>query len=190
VHVPAADGAVTAGQRVLVDVGTVTGSLLVSTGTDQGVGRRFQRLPAPLHIRLRSLLVRPRLKVHGLALRYGTVPLKPLNTREPCSARSHVPEHAAVEPHWPPLWVEPDTPVDTLAILMREHEIGAIPIGENDRLVGMVTDRDIVCRCIGAGLDPKTEGWWCLRYRGSSPRQAKVSGERGRLQPRLRNCTS
>jgi CBS-domain-containing membrane protein len=30
--------------------------------------------------------------------------------------------------------------------LMREHDIGAIPIGENDRLIGMVTDRDIVCK--------------------------------------------
>ena len=29
---------------------------------------------------------------------------------------------------------------------MREHDIGAIPIGENDRLIGMVTDRDIVCK--------------------------------------------
>ena len=29
---------------------------------------------------------------------------------------------------------------------MREHHIGAIPIGENDRLIGMVTDRDIVCK--------------------------------------------
>jgi CBS domain-containing protein len=53
-------------------------------------------------------------------------------------------------------WVEPDTPVETLAILMREHDIGAIPIGENDRLVGMVTDRDIVCRCMAARLDPRT----------------------------------
>ena len=53
-------------------------------------------------------------------------------------------------------WVEPDTPVETLARLMREHDIGAIPIGENDRLIGMVTDRDIVCRCMAAGLDPKT----------------------------------
>jgi CBS domain-containing protein len=34
--------------------------------------------------------------------------------------------------------------------------LGAVPIGENDRLIGMVTDRDIVCRCIAAGLDPKT----------------------------------
>jgi CBS domain-containing protein len=29
---------------------------------------------------------------------------------------------------------------------MRKHDIGAIPIGENDKLVGMVTDRDIVCK--------------------------------------------
>jgi CBS domain-containing protein len=29
---------------------------------------------------------------------------------------------------------------------MCEHDIGAIPIGENDRLIGMVTDRDIVCK--------------------------------------------
>ena len=41
-------------------------------------------------------------------------------------------------------WVNPDTPVTELAKLMREHDIGAIPIGENDRLIGIVTDRDIV----------------------------------------------
>jgi CBS domain-containing protein len=45
-------------------------------------------------------------------------------------------------------WVSPDTPIVELAKLMREHDIGAIPIGENDRLVGMVTDRDIVCKGI------------------------------------------
>ncbi len=43
-------------------------------------------------------------------------------------------------------WVSPETPVTELAKLMREHDIGAIPIGENDRLIGMVTDRDIVCK--------------------------------------------
>ena len=53
-------------------------------------------------------------------------------------------------------WAEPTTSIEQLARLMREHDIGAIPIGENDRLVGMVTDRDVVCRCIAAGLDPKT----------------------------------
>jgi len=43
-------------------------------------------------------------------------------------------------------WVSPDTLVTELAKLMRDHDVGAIPIGENDRLVGMVTDRDIVCK--------------------------------------------
>jgi CBS domain-containing protein len=43
-------------------------------------------------------------------------------------------------------WVSPETPVSELAKLMCEHDIGAIPIGENDRLIGMVTDRDIVCK--------------------------------------------
>jgi CBS domain-containing protein len=43
-------------------------------------------------------------------------------------------------------WVGPDTPVAELAKLMRSHDVGAIPIGENDRLIGIVTDRDIVCK--------------------------------------------
>ena len=36
-------------------------------------------------------------------------------------------------------WVSPDIPVTELAKLMRDHDVGAIPIGENDHLVGMVT---------------------------------------------------
>jgi CBS domain-containing protein len=34
-------------------------------------------------------------------------------------------------------WVEPGTSVFYFARLMREHDIGAIPMGENDRLIGM-----------------------------------------------------
>jgi CBS domain-containing protein len=52
-------------------------------------------------------------------------------------------------------WVGPDTPVIELAKLMREHDVGAIPIGENDQLIGMVTDRDIVCKGVAkGGFDP------------------------------------
>ena len=52
-------------------------------------------------------------------------------------------------------WVGPDTPVPEIAKLMREHDIGAIPIGENDHLIGMVTDRDIVCKGLAQdGFDP------------------------------------
>ena len=43
-------------------------------------------------------------------------------------------------------WVSPNTPITELAKLMRAHDIGCLPIGEDDKLVGMVTDRDIVCR--------------------------------------------
>ena len=43
------------------------------------------------------------------------------------------------------LWVGPDTPIKEIARLMQKNEIGAVPIGEGDRLIGMVTDRDIVC---------------------------------------------
>jgi len=51
-------------------------------------------------------------------------------------------------------WVSPDTPITELAKLMRNHDIGSIPIGENDRLIGMVTGREIVCKGLAeAGFD-------------------------------------
>ena len=50
-------------------------------------------------------------------------------------------------------WVEPNTSLTEIAQLMHNHDIGAIPIGENDRLVGIVTDRDIVCRGQSQGRD-------------------------------------
>jgi CBS domain-containing protein len=48
-------------------------------------------------------------------------------------------------------WVEPQTPVADIAKKMRDLDIGAIPVGENDRLIGMVTDRDIACRGVANG---------------------------------------
>jgi CBS domain-containing protein len=50
-------------------------------------------------------------------------------------------------------WVPPTTTVVDLAKMMVKHDIGAIPIGENDKLIGMVTDRDIVCRGLSNGKD-------------------------------------
>jgi CBS domain-containing protein len=69
-------------------------------------------------------------------------------------------------------WVSPDTPVAEIARLMREHDIGSIPIGEDDHLVGMVTDRDIVCKGLARkgfdatrtmAKDVMTEGIHCCR---------------------------
>jgi CBS domain-containing protein len=52
-------------------------------------------------------------------------------------------------------WVGPDTLIWEVAKIMRDKDIGAIPVGENDRLVGMITDRDITCRVLAEGLDVK-----------------------------------
>ncbi|MDX2154973.1 MAG: CBS domain-containing protein [Hyphomicrobiaceae bacterium] len=43
-------------------------------------------------------------------------------------------------------WAGPDTTVAELSRMMRQNDVGAIPVGDNDRLIGMVTDRDIVCK--------------------------------------------
>ncbi|MBN8605307.1 MAG: CBS domain-containing protein [Caulobacterales bacterium] len=50
-------------------------------------------------------------------------------------------------------WAEPDTSVVELAHMMRCHDVGAIPIGQNDRLIGIVTDRDIICRGVADRKD-------------------------------------
>jgi CBS domain-containing protein len=50
-------------------------------------------------------------------------------------------------------WVEATTPVAAIARKMRELDIGAIPIGENDKLIGMVTDRDLTIRALANDKD-------------------------------------
>ncbi|MCZ7459578.1 CBS domain-containing protein [Streptomyces sp. WMMC940] len=43
------------------------------------------------------------------------------------------------------------------ARMMRDLNVGALPIcGDNNRLTGLVTDRDIVVRCCAEGIDPAT----------------------------------
>jgi CBS domain-containing protein len=53
-------------------------------------------------------------------------------------------------------WMEPDASIGELVRAMRDEDIGAIPIGQNDRLVGMVTDRDIALRGFADGLDAQS----------------------------------
>lgn len=50
----------------------------------------------------------------------------------------------------------PDTPVTKLARKMLEKDIGAIPVGTKDQLLGMVTDRDITVRAVANGKDLST----------------------------------
>src|SRR5262245_29067885 len=52
-----------------------------------------------------------------------------------------------------------DIPADATlmqaAVKMKRLDIGAIPVRENGRLVGMITDRDIAVRAVAEGRDPK-----------------------------------
>jgi CBS domain-containing protein len=48
----------------------------------------------------------------------------------------------------------PDRTLREAAQTMSDQDIGALPVGENDRLVGMVTDRDIAVRGVARGLGP------------------------------------
>jgi CBS domain-containing protein len=52
--------------------------------------------------------------------------------------------------------VKPDQPIREAAKLMGELDIGALPVEENDRLVGMITDRDIAVRAVAAGRGADT----------------------------------
>jgi len=48
----------------------------------------------------------------------------------------------------------PEDSVQQAARLMRESDVGVLPVGEGDRLIGMVTDRDVAVRVAAEGRDP------------------------------------
>ena len=51
----------------------------------------------------------------------------------------------------------PDDSLQDVAKRMVSDDIGFMPVGENDRLVGTITDRDIVARAVALGRDAKTK---------------------------------
>jgi CBS domain-containing protein len=51
----------------------------------------------------------------------------------------------------------PDETLQRAAKRMAQLDVGALPVGENDRLVGMITDRDIVVRGIADGKGPNAK---------------------------------
>jgi CBS domain-containing protein len=52
--------------------------------------------------------------------------------------------------------VNPQDTVQAAAELMSNLDVGLLPVGQDDRLVGMITDRDIAIRAIGKGRGPDT----------------------------------
>ena len=53
--------------------------------------------------------------------------------------------------------VTPNQTLREAAQCMAEIDAGSMPVGENDRLVGMITDRDIAVRAVAKGLGPETK---------------------------------
>ena len=54
-------------------------------------------------------------------------------------------------------WIPRHETLDRAAQMMRDHEVGALPVSDpdnGDRMCGIITDRDIVVKCIAAGRDP------------------------------------
>ncbi|MEV7980391.1 CBS domain-containing protein [Streptomyces sp. NPDC086519] len=53
--------------------------------------------------------------------------------------------------------IQENETLEAAARRMRELDVGALPIcGEDDRLHGIITDRDIVVKCLAKGKDPRT----------------------------------
>jgi CBS domain-containing protein len=51
----------------------------------------------------------------------------------------------------------PDETIQCAAARMSDLDIGALPVGKDDRLVGIITDRDITLRAVARGRDPDTK---------------------------------
>lgn len=53
--------------------------------------------------------------------------------------------------------IQPDATLQDAAKRMRELDVGSLPVCENDKIVGYVTDRDIAIRSVAEGHDTRTE---------------------------------
>ena len=51
----------------------------------------------------------------------------------------------------------PDQTVEEAACIMAEIDAGVLPVDDNDRLIGMITQRDIAVRCVAKGKGPETK---------------------------------
>lgn len=53
--------------------------------------------------------------------------------------------------------ISPETSIREAATQMREGDFGMLPVGENDRLIGAITDRDIAIRAVAQGKEGHTK---------------------------------
>ena len=53
--------------------------------------------------------------------------------------------------------ISPDMSIQDAAKHMRDGDFGMLPVGENDRMIGTITDRDIAVRAVAEGKDNNTK---------------------------------
>ena len=53
--------------------------------------------------------------------------------------------------------ISPDGTIKEAALQMRKGNFGMMPVGENDHMIGAISDRDIVIRAVADGKDPSTK---------------------------------
>lgn len=75
-------------------------------------------------------------------------------------------------------WIPAHETLDRAAQLMRDLNVGALPIAdENERLCGIITDRDIVVGCVAMGHDPAKIT--CGEMAKGTPRWIEASSDVG-----------
>ena len=52
--------------------------------------------------------------------------------------------------------VDPGSTVSDASKMISKHNIGSVPVAQNGNVCGILTDRDIVLRCVAEGRDPKS----------------------------------
>ena len=85
--------------------------------------------------------------------------------------------------------ISPETTLKQAAKKMRDQDFGFLPVGENDRLIGAITDRDIIIRGIAEDKDPNSTSIRDImtdeiRYCFENDDLNKVADKMGNLQIR------
>ncbi len=65
-----------------------------------------------------------------------------------------------------PEFLPPTATLTQAADQMRTHDYGFIPVGENDRLIGVVTDRDMAIKAVAEGWDPNKKTLKDIMHKG------------------------
>lgn len=82
--------------------------------------------------------------------------------------------------------IDPGESVETAARTMTRHNIGALPVCSNGKLCGMLTDRDIVTRCLAANRQPgSTQVRQVMTQQVTSVRPDMETGAAAHLMGRL-----